>query len=180
MVLVLKRCCYIMVDPKTHVLENGVGIKMCHEKIHQNARPSQKKAKINFCIVSRVGNFRQKSYSAEDGIDETILVRSGGILAAFRLFRGTEISRNSVPNHSVEEKNAWNSVQWNKNRSRLLEFRGREKMLGIPFGITKIEANSRDSVPNPSAEEKTTRNSVPWNKNTSKLSEFRFEAFDNF
>jgi hypothetical protein len=43
--------------------------------------------------------------------------------AEFRLFRGTEISRNSIPNHSAEEKNARNFVLWNKNRSKVSEFR---------------------------------------------------------
>jgi len=38
--------------------------------------------------------------------------------AEFRLFRGTGNSRNSVPNHSLADKNAWNSVQWNKNRNK--------------------------------------------------------------
>jgi hypothetical protein len=41
-------------------------------------------------------------------------------------FHGTKIEanpRNSVPNHSTEEKNVRNSVPWNKNRSKLLEFR---------------------------------------------------------
>jgi hypothetical protein len=40
------------------------------------------------------------------------------------LYRGTKIesnSRNSVPNHSPQEKNARNSVPWNKNRSKLSE-----------------------------------------------------------
>jgi hypothetical protein len=52
--------------------------------------------------------------------------------AEFRLFCGTENSRNSVPNHSAEEKKARNSVPWNK-----------------------IEANSRNSVSSHSAEKKT-------------------------
>jgi hypothetical protein len=52
-------------------------------------------------------HFQQKNYSGEDGIDGTI----GFVPAEFRLFRGTENSRNSVPNHSAEEKNVWNSVQ---------------------------------------------------------------------
>jgi hypothetical protein len=118
MVLVLKRCCYIMVDPKMHVLENGVWNKNVQWKIHQNARPSQKKAQINFCIVSRVGNFRQKNYSTEDGIDGTI-VCSGRIPAVPR----NRILRNSVPNPSAEEKTTRNSVPWNKNTSKLSEFR---------------------------------------------------------
>jgi hypothetical protein len=43
--------------------------------------------------------------------------------AEFLLLRGPENSQNSVPNHSAEEKNARNSLPWNKNRSKLLEFR---------------------------------------------------------
>jgi hypothetical protein len=37
----------------------------------------------------------------------------------------------------------------------------RQKMLGILYRGTKLEANARNSVPNHSAEETTTRNSVP-------------------
>ncbi len=85
----------------------------------------------------------------------------------FRLFRGTENSRNSIPNRSIEEKNARNSVPWNKNRSKLSEFRSE------PFRGTE---NSRNSFPNRSAEEKNARNSVPWKKNRSKLSDFRSEV----
>jgi hypothetical protein len=43
--------------------------------------------------------------------------------AEFRLFRGVENSGNSVPNRSAEEKNDWNSVPWNKIRSKRSEFR---------------------------------------------------------
>ncbi len=85
-------------------------------------------------VRSRVGNFRQKNYSAEDGVDGTI-----------GLFRGTENSRNSIPNHSAEEKNAQNSAPWNKNISKLSIFRSE------PFRGTE---NSRNSVPNRSAVEK--------------------------
>ncbi len=87
--------------------------------------------------------------------------------AKFRLFRGTENSRNSVPNRSTEEKNARNSVPWNKNRRKLSEFRSE------PFRGTE---SSRNSFPNRSAEEKNARNSVPWKKNISRLSEFRSKA----
>jgi hypothetical protein len=110
--------------------------------------------------VGRVGNFRQKTNSAEDGIDGTKgdFRRNSGCSAEqkhfgipFRTlprkrkqlgipFRGTKIeaySRNSVPNPSAEEK-----------------------QLGIPFLGPKIDANSRNSVPNHSAEEKTTRNTT--------------------
>jgi carboxylesterase type B len=76
-----------------------------------------------------------------------------GTISLFRLFRGTENSRNSVPNRSAEDK-----------------------MLGILYHGTKIEANSWNSFLNHSTEEKTTRNSVPWNKSRSKLSEFRSKA----
>jgi hypothetical protein len=73
--------------------------------------------------------------------------------AEFRLFRGTENSWNSIPNHSAEEKNARSSVPWNKNRSKLPEFHSQ------PF-------RGRE----------TTRNSIPWNKNRCKLWEFHSEA----
>jgi hypothetical protein len=86
----------------------------------------------------RVGNFQQKNNSAEDGIDET-----NGL---FRIqpVRGKENSRNSVPNHSEEEKNARNSIQWIKKRSKLSEFGiipRKRKQLRVPFRGTKIEAN---------------------------------------
>ncbi len=42
--------------------------------------------------------------------------------AEFLLFRGTENSRNSVLNHSAEEKTTRNSVPWNKNISNHFEF----------------------------------------------------------
>jgi hypothetical protein len=89
------------------------------------------------------------------------------VLAEFRLFRGTENSRNSVPNRSIEEKNARNSEPWNKNRSKISECRSE------PFRGTE---SSRNSFPNRSAEEKNARKSVPWKKNRSKLSEFHSEA----
>ncbi len=120
--------------------------------------------KVREC--TRVGNFRPKNYSAEDGLDGTIGLfrRNSGCSAEqktlgipFRtipwkrkmleiFYSGTKIeanSRNFIPNHSAEEKNARNSVSCNKNRS-----------------------NFSNSVPNHSLEEKTTRNSVPWNKQT--------------
>jgi hypothetical protein len=74
--------------------------------------------------------------------------------AKFWLFRGTENSRNSVPNRSAEEKNARNSVPWNNIRSKLSEFCSK------PFR----------------GREKTTWNTVPWYKNSRKLSEFCSEA----
>ncbi len=94
----------------------------------------------------RVGNFWQKNYSAKDGIDRTNAYsrRNSGWIPFRTLprkrkqlgitFRGTKIeaySRNSIPNPFAEEKTTRNSVPWNKNRSKLLEFcskpfRGRE------------------------------------------------------
>jgi hypothetical protein len=83
---------------------------------------------------SRVGNFRQKNNSAEDGIDGTngYFRRNSGCSAEqnfseFRSepFRGTEIeanSWNSLPNPSTEEKITRNSVPRNRNRSKLSEF----------------------------------------------------------
>jgi hypothetical protein len=87
---------------------------------------SAKRAKENCDSVSRLAISDKKNYSAEDGIDGFWFVP-----AEFRLFRGTENSRNSVPKHSAEEKKVRNSVPWNKNRSKLSgfpskPFRGRE------------------------------------------------------
>jgi hypothetical protein len=110
-----------------------------------------------FHFVGRVGNFRQKNNSAEDGID--------GTNAYFR----------------------WNSGYSAEQKPLGIPFRTlprKRKQLRILFLKTKIEANSRNSVPNHSAEEKPTRNSVPWNKISSHLRlllianllEFRSEA----
>jgi hypothetical protein len=56
-------------------------------------------------------------------------------------------SRNSVPNPSAEEITTRKSVPWNKNGSKLSEFRFRtlpkkRKEHGFPFRGTKIEGNS--------------------------------------
>jgi hypothetical protein len=69
------------------------------------------------CSVVGLAISEKKNYSAEDGIDGTI--------GLFRRNSG------SGPNCSAEEKNAWNSVLWDKYRSKLSEFlsepfRGRE------------------------------------------------------
>jgi hypothetical protein len=61
----------------------------------------------------------------------------------FQLFRRTENSQNSLPNHSAEEKN---SVPLNRNRSKL-----------------------SNVVPKHFEEKKTARNSIPWDKNRNKL-----------
>jgi hypothetical protein len=87
------------------------------------------------------------------------------VLAEFRLYGGTENSRNYVPNRSAVETNAWNSVPWNKKSCKLSEFGSgpsaeqktlgissptvpqRRKMLEILFRGKKIEENSWNSVP---------------------------------
>jgi hypothetical protein len=71
------------------------------------------------------------------------------------MYHGTKIeanSRNSVLNHSAEEKTTQNFVPWNKNTSNHLEFCSepilrKRKQLGILFRGTKLEENSRNSVP---------------------------------
>jgi hypothetical protein len=100
----------------------------------------------------RVGNFQQKNNSAEDGIDET----NG--LFRIQAVRGTENSRNSVPNHSEEEKNALNSVQWIKKKKQALgfgseSFRRRENNSEFRSVELKTEANFRNFVTKHSAEE---------------------------
>ncbi len=105
---------------------------------------------MTVCISSRVGNFRQKNYSAEDGIDGTIGLfrRNSGCSAEQKIL--------GIPFRTVPQ---------------------RRKMLGILYHGTKLEANARNSVLNHSAEEKTTRNSVPWKKTVSKHLEFCSEPF---
>jgi hypothetical protein len=95
----------------------------------------------------RVGNFRQKNHSAEDGID--------GLIGLFQ--------RNSS---SAGEKNAQNSMPWNKNRSKLSEFHS-EAFRGTE--------NSRNSFPNRFTGEKNV-GILFREKFRSKLSEFRSEA----
>jgi hypothetical protein len=94
--------------------------------------------------ASRIGNFRPKKI-----IPRKIRRNNWFVPAEFWQFHRTENSRNSVPNHSAEEKNAENSVRGTK-----IEANSR-----IPFSGTQIEANTWNSVPNHSGEEKTTRNS---------------------
>jgi hypothetical protein len=86
----------------------------------------------------RVGNFQQKNYSAEDGIDGTI-----GLLR-----------RNSAAVPRNRKLSEFRSESFR---------RGEKARNSVPHG-PRIEANSRNFVPNHSTEEKSTRNSVPWNK----------------
>jgi hypothetical protein len=79
-------------------------------------------------LMSRVGYFRQKNYSLEDGID--------GTTGMFR----------------------WNSGCSAEHKTLGIPFRTvpqRRKMLRILYHGTKIEANSGNSVLNHSAEQKT-------------------------
>jgi hypothetical protein len=72
----------------------------------------------DFLDCTRVGNFRQKNYSAEDGI--------GGEIGLFRRNSACFAERKNlgIPfrTHSAEEKNAQNSVPWNKIEAKLSEF----------------------------------------------------------
>jgi hypothetical protein len=117
-----------------------------------------------------------KKNSAEDEIERTIDLfrRNSGCSAEQKtleilfqtflqrremlgiLYRGTKIkanSRNSILNHSTEVKTARNSVPWNKNRSKHLEFcsepfRGRKTTQNcVPRNKnTRRKANSQNSV----------------------------------
>ncbi len=119
---------------------------------------------IIFCYsLCRVGNFRQTN-SPEDKIDET----NGFVLKEFQLFRRTENSRNSVPNHSVEKKNAGNSVSWTKNISKLAGFRsellrGRENNLNF-VPRTKIKTTLWGILFLSISRKKHSLNSVCWNR----------------
>jgi hypothetical protein len=132
----------------------------CASKIRKSGA-YLKCARYSWCGI-RVGNFRQKNYSAEDGIDGTI--------GLFRRNSGCSAEQKTlgIPFRTVPQ---------------------RRRRLGILCHGTKIEANSRNSVlnhsaeqnsrnsvPNHSAEEKNARNSVPWKKNRNKLLEFRSQA----
>jgi hypothetical protein len=101
-------------------------------------------------VLNRVGNFRQKNNSAEDGID--------GTNGYFRRSSGC----------SAEQK---------ISEFRSKPFRRREKNSEFRSVEQKIEAISRSFLPNTPAEEITAWNSVPWNKYRSKLSKFRSEPF---
>ncbi len=127
--------------------------------------------------IHRVGNFRQKNNSAEDGIDGTngYFRRNSGCSAEQKLsefrsepFRGRE---NSSEFRSLEQKYK------HTLRITFQTLQRKRKQLWIPFRGTKLEASSRNFLRNSSAAEKTTRNSVTWNKNRSKLSEFRSELW---
>ncbi len=98
-------------------------------------------------LSHRVGNFRQKNNSAEDGIDRT-----------YGYFR-----RNS--GCSAEQKTLGIPF-WT--------IPGKRKQLGIPFRRTKIVTNTRNPFFRIRVNNQFR---VPWNKNRSKLSECRSEPF---
>ncbi len=93
-------------------------------------------------IRSRVGNFRQKKlFHGRRNRRNNWFVP-----AEFRLYRGTENSRNSVPYRLAEEKKARNKIESKLSGFRSKPFRGREtnsefrsleqkkkQTLGIPF-----------------------------------------------
>jgi hypothetical protein len=97
-----------------------------------------------------------------DGFFKFIVMLQGWVFPTKKLFRGRrnrrndwfvpaeENSRNSIPNHSAEEKKARNSVLWNKNRSKLSEFRSKQfrgREIDLKFrSVGKKEANSQNSV----------------------------------
>jgi hypothetical protein len=125
----------------------------------------------------RVGNFRQKNNSTEDGIDGTngYFRRNSGCSAEQKL---SELR--SEPFRGRENSSEFRSVEQKYKQTLRISFRTlqrKRKQLRIPFRGTKLEASSRNFLPNFSAEEKTTRNSVPWNKKRSKLSELCSEPF---
>ncbi len=112
---------------------------------------------LGYTHVPRVGNFRQKNNSTEDGIDGTkgYFRRNSGYSAEQKIsefcsepFRGRE---NNSEFRSVDQK-----------KSMLSEFpsepfSGRENNSEFR-SVDPWRADSRNSVPNHSAEEKTTRN----------------------
>ncbi len=93
--------------------------------------------------MPRVGkNFRQKNYSAKDGIDEPNGYNIyDGISAVPQNRKFSEFSLN----HSAEEKNGPYSVPLNRKRSKLSNicfesYRGKtENQLRIPFRGKNIE-----------------------------------------
>ncbi len=121
-------------------------------------------AKNSGFAASRVGNFRQKNNSAEDGIDGTngYFRRNSGCSAEHKIseFR-------SEPFRGRENNSEFRSVEQKQKQTPIILFRTllrKRTQLGIPFRGTKIDANFRNSIPNHSAEESITRNSFPLNK----------------
>ncbi len=90
-------------------------------------KPLILKQKKAIRIISRA-NFRDHSRLGLAISDKKLFLgkwnrqNSCFVSGEFRLFRGTENFRNSVPNHSTEEKNARPGLPWNKNRNNLSEF----------------------------------------------------------
>jgi hypothetical protein len=125
--------------------------------------------------MTKVGNFRQKNYSAEDGID--------GKISVFRWNSGCSAEQKTlgIPFQTIPQRRKMFGILCDgikigaNSQNSVLNHSGREN--NFEFHGTKIKANTWNSVPNHSAEEKTTRKSVPWNTNRSKLLGFSFEAY---
>ncbi len=107
--------------------------------------------------MPRVGNFRQKNNSAEDGIDGTngYFRRNSGCSAEQKIseFR-------SEPFRGRENNSEFRSMEQRYKQTPIILFRTllrKRAQLGIPFRGTKIDADSRNSVPNYSVEEKPTQ-----------------------
>ncbi len=107
-----------------------------------------------FTSAPRVGNFRQKNNSAEDGIDGTngYFRRNSGCSAEQKTsefssehFSGRENNSEFLPVETKIEEYSQNSLP---NPS------AEEKTTRIPFRGKNIKANCRNSVPNHSAEDK--------------------------
>ncbi len=123
-----------------------------HQKLlsYQNITFSEAKQHTYITLfASRVGNFRKKNNSAEDGNRRKngYLRRNSGCSAEQKALR--------IPFRTLPRKG---------------------KQLGIPFRWTKKESNSRNSFLNPSAEETATRNSFPQNQNISKTLGIPFQT----
>jgi hypothetical protein len=112
-------------------------------------------------VWSRVGNFRQKNYSAEDGIDGTI--------GLFRRNSGcsTEQKTLGIPFITVPQRSRMLGILYHGTniKVKLSEFHSE------PFRKT---GNSKYYVPNCSTEEKNARNS--FHGKNRRLLKFRSEA----
>ncbi len=103
---------------------------------------------------NKVGNFRQKNNSAEDGIDGTNyhFRRNSGCSAEQKPLR--------IPFQTLTRKRKQLGIPFRGtkieeySRIRFQTLPRKRKLLGIPFRESKIETNCRNSVPNHSAEVK--------------------------
>ncbi len=113
--------------------------------------------RLALLLSHRVGNFRQKNNSAEDGIDRTY--------GYFRRNSGCSAEQKTlgIPFRTIPRKRKQLGIPFRRtkivtntrNPFRTLPQKSEQP---IPFRETKIEANSRNAVPNHSAKEKRTQN----------------------